>query len=237
MSSPDTFASRSTTARPSSPQAFFKGGAEHPLSDEELRRKFRANCRYGGLSPDRPTRLRSGSTTSSTSASFSATSLRHGRLHRERTGTKRSCSRDWSRRNIARQIPLRLSDRVYAIAVNVRSSLDEGRAVVEEIIAGNGAALLCVADVTDEAAVGRMMSDIEQRWGRLDVLVNNAAVRQEVSLDQMSVEQWRTTLAVVLDGAFFCTRGVATFAQVRACKHRQYRRHDGSYRRRAARTS
>ena len=32
-------------------QAFFKGGAEHPLSDEELRHKFRANCRYGGLSP------------------------------------------------------------------------------------------------------------------------------------------------------------------------------------------
>ncbi|HJW52208.1 MAG TPA: 3-oxoacyl-ACP reductase FabG [Burkholderiaceae bacterium] len=109
-------------------------------------------------------------------------------------------------RNIGRQIALRLSELGYAIAVNIRSSLDEGRAVVEEIVAGNGEALLCVADVTDDAAVARMVSDIEQRWGRLDVLVNNAAVRQEVSLDQMSVEQWRTTLAVVLDGAFFCTR-------------------------------
>jgi len=109
-------------------------------------------------------------------------------------------------RNIGRRIALRLSERGYAIAVNVRSSLDEGRAVVEQIVAGNGDALLCVADVTDEAAVARMVSDIEQRWGRLDVLVNNAAVRQEAALDQMSVEQWRTTLAVVLDGAFFCTR-------------------------------
>ena len=63
-------------------------------------------------------------------------------------------------RNIGRQIALRLYERGYAIAVNVRSSLDEGRAVVEEIIAGNGDALLCVADVTDDAAVARMVSDI-----------------------------------------------------------------------------
>jgi 3-oxoacyl-[acyl-carrier protein] reductase len=109
-------------------------------------------------------------------------------------------------RNIGRQIALRLSERGYAIAVNVRSSLVEGQAVVEEIVADGGDALLCAADVSDEEAVLRMVSDIEHRWGRLDVLVNNAAVRQETALDQMSVEQWRMTLAVVLDGAFFCTR-------------------------------
>jgi 3-oxoacyl-[acyl-carrier protein] reductase len=109
-------------------------------------------------------------------------------------------------RNIGRQIALRLSEHGYAVAVNVRSSLDEGRSVVEEISAAGGDALLCLADVTDEHAVARMVSSIEQRWGGLDVLINNAAVRQEAAFDAMSVEQWRATLAVVLDGAFFCTR-------------------------------
>jgi 3-oxoacyl-[acyl-carrier protein] reductase len=109
-------------------------------------------------------------------------------------------------RNIGRAIALALSREGFALAINVRASVAEGQGVVDELLAAGTPALLCVADVTDRVAVGAMMSQIEQQWGRLDVLVNNAAIRREASIDELSVESWHDTLAVVLDGAFFCAQ-------------------------------
>ena len=109
-------------------------------------------------------------------------------------------------RNIGREIALRLAASGVAVAVNVRSSVEEGQAVVEEIIAGGARAFLCVADVADQNAVLKMVAHIEEKWGRLDVLVNNAAVRRESKLDDISAADWHRTLAIILDGAFFCTQ-------------------------------
>ena len=109
-------------------------------------------------------------------------------------------------RNIGREIALALAASGHAVAVNVRASVDEGRAVVKEIEQSGGRALLCVADVGDRAAVGAMVDAVTQAWGRLDVLVNNAAVRREAALADLTVADWHDTLRVVLDGAFFCTQ-------------------------------
>lgn len=112
-----------------------------------------------------------------------------------------------SGRNIGREIALTLAASGVAIAVNVRSSVQEGQAVVDEIVALGGDALLCVADVTDPAAVAAMIAKIGQTWGRLDILVNNAAIRREAKIEDMTRQDWHDTLAVILDGAFFCTQG------------------------------
>ena len=109
-------------------------------------------------------------------------------------------------RNIGRAIALGLAASGHAVAVNVRASLDEGQAVVNEIKASGGQAMLCAADVTERAAVAAMVGAITQAWGRLDVVVNNAAVRREADLAELSVDDWHDTLRVVLDGAFFCTQ-------------------------------
>ncbi len=109
-------------------------------------------------------------------------------------------------RNIGRAIALGLAASGHAVAVNVRASLDEGQAVVDEIKAGGGLAMLCAADVTERAAVAAMVGAITQVWGRLDVVVNNAAVRREADLAELSADDWHDTLRVVLDGAFFCTQ-------------------------------
>ena len=109
-------------------------------------------------------------------------------------------------RNIGREIALGLAASGHAVAVNVRASFDEGQAVVDEIKAGGGQAMLCAADVTERAAVAAMVGAITQAWGRLDVVVNNAAVRREADLAELSVDDWHDTLRVVLDGAFFCTQ-------------------------------
>lgn len=111
-----------------------------------------------------------------------------------------------SGRNIGREIALTLAASGVAVAVNVRSSVEEGQSVVDEINARKGQAMLCVADVTDKDAVDRMVAEIDRQWGRLDILVNNAAVRGEAPIEEVTVAAWQATLAVILDGAFFCTQ-------------------------------
>lgn len=107
-------------------------------------------------------------------------------------------------RNIGRAIALALARDGVAVAVNVRSSVAEGQAVVDEVLALGVPALLCVADVTDAHAVQDMVGKVVAQFGRLDVLVNNAAVRKEAHLASMTSQEWRGTLSVVLDGAFHC---------------------------------
>ena len=109
-------------------------------------------------------------------------------------------------RNIGREIALGLAASGFAVAVNVRSSIEEGQAVVDEITASGGQALLCVADVTDQQAVKAAMMQIGNAWGRLDVVINNAAIRREAKIDDISAHDWHDTLAVILDGAFFCSQ-------------------------------
>ena len=109
-------------------------------------------------------------------------------------------------RNIGREIALALAATGHAVAVNVRSSVAQGQSVVDEITASGGTALLCVADVADAGAVAAMCARIGTAWGRIDVLVNNAAIRREAALADITADDWRATLGVVLDGAFHCTQ-------------------------------
>lgn len=109
-------------------------------------------------------------------------------------------------RNIGRAIALALARQGLGVAVNVRASTQEGQAVVEEVQALGVPAMLVVADVTQPDAVRAAVERIRSQWGRLDVLVNNAAIRREAPLAQLDLAQWHDTLAVVLDGAFICTQ-------------------------------
>jgi 3-oxoacyl-[acyl-carrier protein] reductase len=63
-----------------------------------------------------------------------------------------------------------------------------------------------LADVTDQAAVQRMVDATIAQLGRLDILVNNAAVRVEQPFDAMSFEDWRRIVSIVIDGAFLCSQ-------------------------------
>lgn len=78
--------------------------------------------------------------------------------------------------------------------------------MVDEITVLGGSALLCVAYVTDPQAISSVVEKINSEWGRLDILVNNAAIRREAKIDDISARDWHDTLAVILDGAFFCTQ-------------------------------
>ena len=109
-------------------------------------------------------------------------------------------------RNIGRAIALDLADAGAGVVIVARSDGAAAAAVAAEIEAGGGRALPILGDVTDEADVSRLFDVVRQHFGRLDVLVNNAAMRNEVPFEAMSLAQWRDVLAVTLDGAFLCSR-------------------------------
>jgi 3-oxoacyl-[acyl-carrier protein] reductase len=109
-------------------------------------------------------------------------------------------------RRIGRETALALAAEGAAVVVNARSSADEADAVVAEITARGGRALRLLADVTEEAAVAGMVAATVEAFGRLDILVNNAAIRRDSAFAAMSLAEWREIMAVVLDGAFLCSR-------------------------------
>jgi 3-oxoacyl-[acyl-carrier protein] reductase len=105
-------------------------------------------------------------------------------------------------RNIGRAIALELAAGGAAIVVNGRGNRANIEAVVGEIGARGGKALAVIADVTNEDAVERMAAAAIEHFGRIDILVNNAAVRPENPLEAMSLADWRSVLTTILDGAF-----------------------------------
>ncbi len=109
-------------------------------------------------------------------------------------------------RNIGRAIALALAAGGAKVVVNARTSEAEAARVAAEIETGGGQATAILADVADRAAVARMVDQAVERFGRVDFLVNNAAVRREAAFDRLAVDEWRSILATILDGAFHCVQ-------------------------------
>jgi 3-oxoacyl-[acyl-carrier protein] reductase len=109
-------------------------------------------------------------------------------------------------RNIGRAIALALADAGAAVVVNTRQNRREAEGVVGEIERAGGKAIAIVTDVTDADAVNEMAAAAAVQLGRIDILVNNAAVRVEQAFDRMTLAQWRAVTAVILDGAFNCAQ-------------------------------
>jgi 3-oxoacyl-[acyl-carrier protein] reductase len=107
-------------------------------------------------------------------------------------------------RNIGHAIALALADGGAAVVVNGKSDKAQIEAVVREIEAGGGKALGYLADVADVGAVNAMIEVAAARFGRIDYLINNAALRREQPLEQMTPASWREVVAVTLDGQFYC---------------------------------
>ena len=88
--------------------------------------------------------------------------------------------------------------------------LDRDAAVVEvaaELARTTGSTLLGLAcDVTDEAQVAACFADVDERFGRLDVLVNNAGTITISTFEELTLEAWNTVLTVNTTGAFLCAK-------------------------------
>jgi 3-oxoacyl-[acyl-carrier protein] reductase len=109
-------------------------------------------------------------------------------------------------RNIGRAIARALAAggaTVMISALKARDDLDETARLIE---AEGGTAAGCLADVSDPDSVLRLVSATVDRFGRIDALVNNAAVRPERAFADIAFADWRRVLSIILDGAFLCSQ-------------------------------
>lgn len=111
-----------------------------------------------------------------------------------------------SARNIGRATALALAADGISVTVHARrdqEGVDETVSLVEQ--AGVEA---CghLSDITTEDGAASLIQAAMDRFGRIDILINNAAVRRNAPITEVSLAEWREVLAVCLDGAFLCTR-------------------------------
>jgi 3-oxoacyl-[acyl-carrier protein] reductase len=105
-------------------------------------------------------------------------------------------------RNIGRAIALTLASGGAKVAVNTRSNLEQAQGVVEEIRALGTDGEAYVTDVAEPAEVQAMVDAVLERFGRLDILVLNAALREHPPFEEITYEDWRRVLSTNLDSAF-----------------------------------
>jgi 3-oxoacyl-[acyl-carrier protein] reductase len=109
-------------------------------------------------------------------------------------------------RNIGRAIALTLAEGGASVLVNARSNQSEAQTVAREIETAGGKAIVHIGDVADAKAVQAMAGAAVNAFGRIDILVNNAALRREKSFAEMDYAEWREILDVTLDGTFHCIK-------------------------------
>ena len=114
---------------------------------------------------------------------------------------------------IGRAVCLRLAKAgVKAVVVNYSRSKDEAQTTAGELELLGGDVLVHKADVSDESAVAAMIAATVDRYGRLDVLVNNAGTTHFIphpDLVALTEEVWNDILNVNLKGTFYCCRAAA----------------------------
>jgi 3-oxoacyl-[acyl-carrier protein] reductase len=109
-------------------------------------------------------------------------------------------------KNIGRAIALHLARDGAAIVVNGRSDAAALAAVAAEIEAMGGRAIPAIADVSDQAAVERMVAEAADKLGGIDIVVSNAGLRRQTPFLDMGLAEWREILSVALDGAFILAK-------------------------------
>ena len=113
-----------------------------------------------------------------------------------------------SGRNIGRATVLKLAEEGAHVVVNARTNQAEAEAVAREAQARGVKALAIVADVARKDQVDAMIGRAMSEFGRIDILVNNAAIRPHKPFAELTVQNWEAVRGVVLDGAIYCTRAV-----------------------------
>jgi len=124
-------------------------------------------------------------------------------------GKKRVVLVTGASRGLGKAIALRFGNSDHKVVVHYRERARDAAAVVESIRTADGEAVAVRADLRITAEVDTMVAETIERWGHIDVLVNNAGIARDGLLLRMSQAEWDDVLGTNLTGSFHCIRAVA----------------------------
>lgn len=114
-------------------------------------------------------------------------------------------------RGIGSAIALDLADQGAEVAINYRSRQDAAEEVAEKIQEKGNRVLLVKADIGNEKQVKTMVDRVAEEFGRIDILVNNAAVHRGGRVQNIALEDWDLVINTALKGTFHCCRHTIPF--------------------------
>mgnify|MGYP003402579591 FL=1 len=112
-------------------------------------------------------------------------------------------------RGIGKAAALALVTQGAKVVINYARSSDAAIATVKEITDAGGEAIAIQADVSQSAEVDNLIKTTLDKFGRIDVLVNNAGITKDTLLLRMKPEQWQAVIDLNLTGVFLCTKAVS----------------------------
>ncbi|MCG2459736.1 3-oxoacyl-ACP reductase FabG [Flavobacteriaceae bacterium F89] len=89
--------------------------------------------------------------------------------------------------------------------------LPQGQVVSDEINAKGGKAESHTISVTDKLAIENLFAQVNKKYGKIDILINNAGITRDRTLEKMSVEEWDAVIEVNLKGVFLCTQAAIPY--------------------------
>jgi 3-oxoacyl-[acyl-carrier protein] reductase len=113
-----------------------------------------------------------------------------------------------SARGIGRAIAIGLSKEGVRIVVNYQSRQDAAESVAREITEAGGEALVVKADAGNDGEVKSMVDRAVEKWGAVDILVNNATTHRGGRIQKLKLEEWNLVINSALAGAFHCCRHI-----------------------------
>jgi acetoacetyl-CoA reductase/3-oxoacyl-[acyl-carrier protein] reductase len=111
-------------------------------------------------------------------------------------------------RGIGRASALALAAEGAKVAICYHAHEDAAVAVQKEIISNGGEALIVQADIAVSAQIRAAIQFVLDQWGRIDILVNDAAITHDKTLRKMTDEDWQEVINADLSGVFYATSAV-----------------------------
>ncbi|MEM1425598.1 MAG: 3-oxoacyl-[acyl-carrier-protein] reductase [Cyanobacteria bacterium P01_H01_bin.130] len=112
-------------------------------------------------------------------------------------------------RGIGRAAALALAEEGAKVAVNYASSSGAADEVVKLIVDAGGEAIAVQGDMAQQDDVTKLLDTTKEKWGRVDVWVNNAGITRDTLLLRMKPEDWQAVINLNLTGVFMCTKAVS----------------------------
>jgi 3-oxoacyl-[acyl-carrier protein] reductase len=113
-------------------------------------------------------------------------------------------------RNIGRAIAVELAEAGAAILVTARTSRREAEQTCDLLRASGGHAEVALADLSQPGGAAQIIDACIAAFGRLDIVVANAALRSDAPIESIDAEEWRRVVSSILDSTFFCAQAAAS---------------------------